>query len=429
MGARAGLKFMLVIGTLVPALQVMRQADQDLRADSLSAIQRRATLAGPVGKGFAAAAGNLFQQLGQVGGAGAAAPAEMTGEQVLRQSAAVYATLKQYAGTTTVTAHVRGSGQEITQAATAKITFARPDQVRIDGTMVSGDAFSITSDGKKTWVSNSLINHGAQEAVKNLRWVLTSFTGAALGAPAPVAAALMNLDHPGSPFGEFWDSQLQGREKIGDNECYKVVRSTREETVTYWIDVKTFLLRQLREEQTPEQLAAAGEKVVTSSVKRYSFTLDAVERPDEAAVRAHLMRTRKLAGDLHPELNPMHAATRQRLKLLGTALIMYAQDYGDTLPPMKSVAAAKKALLPYVKDAAVFAHPTTRELYQPNPTLSGKKLAHIPAPADMVAFYEARPAADGTRGVLYCDSHYGRVYEEEWPRLRQASGIPASQTP
>jgi hypothetical protein len=112
------------------------------------------------------------------------------------------------------------------------------------------------------------------------------------------------------------------------------------------------------------------------------------------------------------------------LKQLGTALLMYVQDYDEVLPPMQDAQTAKKVLQPYVKNESIFVNPDTKEPYQPNPILSKKKLAHMTAPAEMVAFYEPTPAMDGTRGVVFLDGHAKRVQESEWPRLKRASKIP-----
>jgi prepilin-type processing-associated H-X9-DG protein len=143
-----------------------------------------------------------------------------------------------------------------------------------------------------------------------------------------------------------------------------------------------------------------------------------------------------------------NGSSQSHLKQLGVALLMYAQDYNEMLPPMKDAAAVKRLLLPYVRgNEAVFVHPQTGEPYRPNPSLSGRRRssiamvsgrdsrgkairprrhrAEIPgSPAQVVAFYEASPAPDGTRAVLFLDGHVGVIRETEWPRLKRASKIP-----
>jgi prepilin-type processing-associated H-X9-DG protein len=114
----------------------------------------------------------------------------------------------------------------------------------------------------------------------------------------------------------------------------------------------------------------------------------------------------------------------RNLRHLGIAFAIYVQDYDDRLPPMTNPAVVKRALFPYAKSEFVFVHPTTREPYQPIPALSHRKLASIEQPEKVVAFYEAHPLTDGTRGVLFVDGHATRVPEATWPELKQASGIP-----
>jgi beta-lactamase regulating signal transducer with metallopeptidase domain len=145
----------------------------------------------------------------------------------------------------------------------------------------------------------------------------------------------------------------------------------------------------------------------------------------------------------------LQALSRSRLEQLGRALSMYAQDYDMVLPPMSNSAAAKKALYPYVsKDDAVFLDPQTNQPYEPNARVSGWQmvgnvriyapgknrmvlyrskplrvagriqiLGHLLFPAQTLALYEPRPSSDGTRGVLFLDSHVARVSEADLQRL------------
>lgn len=125
----------------------------------------------------------------------------------------------------------------------------------------------------------------------------------------------------------------------------------------------------------------------------------------------------------------INTASVRNLKQVGVALMMYVQDYDETLPPMPSPDVVKRLLFPYVKNAAAFVHPETKEPYLPNPVLSRKTLAQIEAPAEFVALYEARPAGDNTRGVVFLDGHVKRVAEAEWPRIAAASKIRVTAAP
>jgi hypothetical protein len=122
-----------------------------------------------------------------------------------------------------------------------------------------------------------------------------------------------------------------------------------------------------------------------------------------------------------PDVN---AASLDRLRQLGEAISRYLQDHDEQMPPLKDVATMRKALLPYVKDGSVLVHPGTHEPYRPNPALSRVSLASIAVPFKTVLLYEARPAADGTRGVLFSDGHASRVPEAEWPQLKRGSKLP-----
>lgn len=117
------------------------------------------------------------------------------------------------------------------------------------------------------------------------------------------------------------------------------------------------------------------------------------------------------------------ATSLSNLKQLGLALVMYASDYDEVLPPMQDAETVKAALEPYVSNEQLFVHPTTGEPYQPNPILSYHKLAHISNPAEFVTFYEASPWEDGSRGVAFLDGHAKRVDEEEWELAKRASKI------
>lgn len=113
------------------------------------------------------------------------------------------------------------------------------------------------------------------------------------------------------------------------------------------------------------------------------------------------------------------------LKQLGAGLLAYARDHAGRFPPMQDAAAVRPMLLPYLQEEAVFSHPDTREPYQPNPLLSSLALAQVLRPAETVAFFEAGPAADRTRGVTFVDGHVQRLPEEGWLPISQemAAGI------
>lgn len=113
----------------------------------------------------------------------------------------------------------------------------------------------------------------------------------------------------------------------------------------------------------------------------------------------------------------------QNLRQIGLALIAYAQDGDKTLPAMKDAETTRKALEPYCKAKDAFTSPDTKELYVPNASLAGKKLADITGREKIVAFYDSQPVND-TRAVVFLDGHVERVAETKWAALKKASQIP-----
>jgi len=77
------------------------------------------------------------------------------------------------------------------------------------------------------------------------------------------------------------------------------------------------------------------------------------------------------------------------LKQLALAVLMWAADHGDTLPPAKSWGSE---LQPYLRDLKVCRCPAAPDLacgYSYNLEVAGRKLASIQRPAETVLFYES----------------------------------------
>lgn len=134
----------------------------------------------------------------------------------------------------------------------------------------------------------------------------------------------------------------------------------------------------------------------------------------------------QFAKDNERMIESRNSSSVHNMKQLGRALQQYITDNNEVLPSLETTAAAKKALMPYAKTELVFFYPNqASQLYRPNPTLSGRKMAHLENyKTTLVAFYEAAPASDGTRAVLFLDGRIKRINESEWPQLKKASRIP-----
>jgi prepilin-type processing-associated H-X9-DG protein len=96
-------------------------------------------------------------------------------------------------------------------------------------------------------------------------------------------------------------------------------------------------------------------------------------------------------------------------KQIAIGLLMYIQDYDDTLPPMKSTASVQTAIFPYIKNKAVFTCPVTKKGYVYSAALGKKKMAQIKAPASTVMLKDAVPHPDGMTTVAYLDGHCKRI--------------------
>ncbi len=192
--------------------------------------------------------------------------AELTAEQILEKSEAAYLALKSYEGTTTVNSVIDVGSLKVEQTATAKITFARPGKIRIEGKTtgqksaalpgMAGNNYAIVSDGKRVWLNKEDFRKTGVEAA------ISSMTGVTSRAVTVVPSALLKLEWQ-YPFDAAIRSlgEFAGREKVGANECYKIVIKSLTVNFTYWIDTKTFLLRQLKEERDEKQSEAALKQV------------------------------------------------------------------------------------------------------------------------------------------------------------------------
>ncbi len=91
---------------------------------------------------------------------------------------------------------------------------------------------------------------------------------------------------------------------------------------------------------------------------------------------------------------------------------------------MKTVSEVDEAIYPFIKDRKIYEHPKTHELYQANTSLSHRSLASFDSVSTMVLFYEASPAEDGLRAVLFLDGRVKRLSNAEWLQAKTASHVP-----
>ena len=123
------------------------------------------------------------------------------------------------------------------------------------------------------------------------------------------------------------------------------------------------------------------------------------------------------------QLELINSQVKSDLIGLSSALISYTSEF-DVFPQMDNPEIVKADLEGWVQDSSVFLHPETAEPYQPNPTLSGKNIVDIPNPEEIVVFYEASPAQDGTRGVLFVNGVVDRIAAADWSKVKKDSKLP-----
>jgi len=129
---------------------------------------------------------------------------------------------------------------------------------------------------------------------------------------------------------------------------------------------------------------------------------------------------RELARDSKLPSGPVGMKAEQtqsinNLRQLAVATMIYVQDNNEVMPPMDTIAHWIDALK---MDMRVTVQPGTKEPYQPNITLSKKKLGDLAKPAEIVLCYEQHPWPDGMRGVAFCDGHVTLVNAQTWQQLQ-----------
>lgn len=157
-------------------------------------------------------------------------------------------------------------------------------------------------------------------------------------------------------------------------------------------------------------------------VRRYVAAPESEQHLLLARFTAGYQEGRKRMGRLPAVPAPSEA--KRRLGELGLALLQYARNNNETLPPMRSIAEMQTSLRPYVSDARTFLDPISHHPYAPNPSLSRVKLLSIVAPGVQVAFYQPKPSPNGSRWVCNVDGHTQHLSRRYWLQVKAASSIP-----
>ena len=121
--------------------------------------------------------------------------------------------------------------------------------------------------------------------------------------------------------------------------------------------------------------------------------------------------------------NAWNAYSVNNLHMIGLAMLMYTDDWNDTFPDLTDIQSLSNAVGGYVRGGKFFVHPKTGQPYQPNSSLTYQKRPATNGPP-LAVVYEADPAQDGTRAVLFADAHVERVNAVRWQELKKISNIP-----
>lgn len=243
---------------------------------------------------------------------------EPTGEEVLRRSQEAYVALRSYVGTTTVKSKTVISAATMNQTASARVSFVRPGRIRIEGKDAQGQPYTIVSDGTQTWLAWAFQNDGRFQKAQSLEMAVSAMTGVAAQAPTTIPAALIPLRW-GIPWAQTSQAQLIGREPVAGASCYKVVVKAAPGAPlagvrTFWVDPRSFLLRQIKEEQNEQDLAEMQLRMKQMMEERAAKGSEADKQQLEAIrgmLQAQAMKSREIVQSF--EIERVNAAVDGKL--------------------------------------------------------------------------------------------------------------------
>ncbi len=230
-------------------------------------------------------------------------------QQILRACANTYKSLHEFKGGASV---ISLTSLQIGKAAPgthlrnadAHFDFVRGQHFNITGHDTERDSFDITSTPQKTTQKWQPQGKERIEKADDIEMAVASFTGVAAGAPTTVPALLLG-SYWGFPFITKDAATLKGSEVFGGHPCYVVVQQLKAvpQTVTLWIDTKTFLLRGMREEQSESTfpIGNAASKVMPTQQAKVLFGNDmhifSIEKtvPGEAELELAAKKTLNLS--------------------------------------------------------------------------------------------------------------------------------------
>lgn len=209
--------------------------------------------------------GRQFGLLACVLAAGASPATAISGPQVLSRCEKAYRAIRSYQGTTQISSRSSRPGGPVQVMSThARIRYARPGKIRVEGTFPSFPGsketvpctFTIASNGIQTserWT----VEGNVWKKSDSVEDAVATFTGVSLGACTTIPALLFSME-----WGRLWSPKTQVQqavtiERVQGVKAYRVDFSGRFSKTTVWIDTRTFLLLKLRELRDDDKLVAA----------------------------------------------------------------------------------------------------------------------------------------------------------------------------
>jgi prepilin-type processing-associated H-X9-DG protein len=97
-----------------------------------------------------------------------------------------------------------------------------------------------------------------------------------------------------------------------------------------------------------------------------------------------------------------------RVRGVAEGILMYAQDYDNTLPLASNDAHYQDVLYPYLRSRSIFECPVTKQAYEFNLSLNGRSLGFFAVPEEVQTVRDTSDHPDGKRTVGFLDGHVER---------------------
>ncbi len=221
--------------------------------------------------------------------------AALTSTQVSERCRAAYAVLTSYQGTTTVEVHSLIAGaKDDYETCSASIQFARPGKIHAEATIPVGQTIAYISDGAGTEESSPALLGESRDWKKfsSTEMAISGATGVAQNAATTIPALLLSETRSGMiplPLDVGRNADAEVREDTVDGQdCYVLTAHLKTseiaETISVWINEKTYLLRRLVEDtdSVAQTVPVNGKPLPLPAIKMHNEEYFSNERLDEA---------------------------------------------------------------------------------------------------------------------------------------------------